>query len=141
MDEIIETLEKELLNDYEDDFLLCLKYPLTDRIISKLLVGKKVVKFMKFDGLQNPKMHVRKFQEEVMEYVHDRDMLTKLFLSSLKYDALKWYFSLPKKSIDKYEDSLHKFLKNLFFFNEKDLSINIKSLSYKKGASGIKHTP
>jgi len=41
MDERIEKLEKKLLNDDEDDFLLCLKSTLTDRIVSKLLVGKK----------------------------------------------------------------------------------------------------
>lgn len=55
----------------DNDFLFYLKYPLTNRIISKFLVGKKSVKFSKFDGLQDPKMNVRKFQEEAMEYVHD----------------------------------------------------------------------
>jgi len=34
-------------------------------------------------------MHVRKFQEEAIEFLHDRDMLAKLFSSSLKDDAFK----------------------------------------------------
>ena len=52
-------------------------------------------------------MHVIKFQEEVMEYAHNKDMLVKLFSHSLRDDALKWYFLLPEKSIDKYEDLMH----------------------------------
>lgn len=111
MDERIEKLENALLNDSEDDFLFCLKIPLIDRIISKLLVCKKSVQFTKFDGLEDPKMHDRKFQKEVMEYVYDRDMLAKLFLSSLKDDALKWYFSILEKSIDMYKYLIHNFLK------------------------------
>jgi len=67
------------------------------------------MKFTKFDGSKNPKMHVKKFKEEVMEYVHDQDMLAKLFLSSLKDDTLKWYYSLLKKSIDKYDNLIYNF--------------------------------
>jgi len=58
-------------------------------------------------------MHVRKFQEEAIAYVDDRYMLAKLFSSSLKDDALKWYFSLPKKSIDKYEDLIYIFFEKI----------------------------
>jgi len=72
--------------------LFYLKRPLTDRILAKVLTGKKSIKFTKFDGLQDPQMNVRKFQEEAMEYMHDRDMLAKLFSHSLKDEALKWYF-------------------------------------------------
>ena len=44
-------------------------------------------------------MHVKKFQEEDMEYAHDKDMLAKLFYHSLRYDVLKWYFNLSKKTL------------------------------------------
>jgi len=54
-------LEIELLNDNTDDFLFFLKCPLTDRIISKVLNGKKSIKFTNFYGLQYLKMHVIKF--------------------------------------------------------------------------------
>jgi len=54
-----------------------------------LLIGKKSVKFTNFDGFQDPKMHVKSFQEKAMEYVHDQDMLVKLFSISLEDDALK----------------------------------------------------
>jgi len=44
--ERIEKLEKELQVDNEEDFLFCLKCPLIDRIVSKLLISKKSVKFI-----------------------------------------------------------------------------------------------
>lgn len=73
--------------------MLCLKYPLSDRIISRVYTGKKSIKFTKFNsGLKDPKMHVRKFQQEAITFLHDHDMLAKLFSSSLKDDALKWCF-------------------------------------------------
>jgi len=46
-------------------------------------------------------------------------MLAKLFSSSLKDDVLKWYFSLPQKSIDKYEDLVLQFIAN-FKYNIQD---------------------
>jgi len=78
----------------EDDFLSCLKRPLTARILDKIIPRKKSVKCTKFNGMKDPKMHVRKLQEETIEYMHDRDLLAKLFSHSLKDDALKWYFHL-----------------------------------------------
>lgn len=42
-------------------------------------------------------MHVRKFQEEAMKYVHDKDMFGKLFSHSIKDDALKWNFIFLEK--------------------------------------------
>lgn len=99
-----------MLVDKDDEFSFCLKWPLTDRIISKVFTRKNSIKFTKFTSLQDPKLHVIKFQEEVMEYGHDKDMLAKLFSHSLKDDALKWYFLLPKKNIYKYEDLIHQFL-------------------------------
>jgi len=75
-----------------------------------MITRKKNFKFTTFYGSQDPKMHVRKFQEEVMEYMHDRDLLARLFSHSLKNDALKWYFLLPEKSIDRYEDFFNQFL-------------------------------
>ena len=76
----------------EYDFLSCLKRPLTTRIIAKVIPRKKSVKFTKFDGIQDPKMHVHKFHEDAIEYMHDQYLLAKLFSYSLKDEALKWYF-------------------------------------------------
>jgi len=39
-------------------------------------------------------------------------MLEKLFSHNLKNDALKWYFTLHEKSIDKYENLVHNVLNN-----------------------------
>ena len=91
----------------EDDFLSCLKIPLTARILAKIILGKKSIKFTKFDGMQDPRMHVCKFHEEAIEYMHDQDLLAKLFSYSLKDESLKWYFWLPKSSIDRYEDLIY----------------------------------
>lgn len=44
------------------DLLSCLKHPLSDRIMSKLFVGKKRLKFTKFDGFKDPKMYFQIFQ-------------------------------------------------------------------------------
>ena len=62
--------------------------------------------------MQDPKMHVREFQEEAIEYIHDRDLLAKLFSYSLRDQALNWYFQLPESSINKYEDLIKVFLHN-----------------------------
>jgi len=76
----------------EDDFLSYLKRPLTARVLTKIIIGKKSVNFTKFDGMQDHKMHVHKFHEEAMEYMHDQDFLANLFSHSMKDKALKWYF-------------------------------------------------
>ena len=72
----------------EDDFLSYLKRPLTARILAKIILGKLSIKFTKFDGMQDPKMHVKKFKEEAIEYEHNRDLLAKLFSHSMKDDVL-----------------------------------------------------
>jgi len=89
--------QQELFCDDDDDFLFYLKRLLIDTILSKPLIGKKSIKFTKFDGLQDPKMHVIRFQYEALEYMHDKDLLAKLFSHSLKDVALKLYFLLPEK--------------------------------------------
>lgn len=66
--------------------------------------------------MQDPKMYVRKFQEEIIEYIHDTDLLAKLFSHSLKDEARKWYFQLPKNSIDRHESLIHVFL-HTFSYN------------------------
>lgn len=60
-------------------------------------------------------MHVRKFQEEAIEYIHDRYLLAKLFSYSLKDEALKGYFQLHENSIDRYEDLIHIYLHNFSY--------------------------
>ena len=60
--------------------------------------------------MQDPKMHVHKFQKEAIEYKYDIDLLAKLFSHSLKDEALKWYYQLPKSSINKFEDLICIFL-------------------------------
>lgn len=59
LQERIEKLEAQYKND-NDDYLFLLKSPLSDRIYYKVLICKKSVKFSKFDGSQDLKIHVRK---------------------------------------------------------------------------------
>lgn len=65
-------------------------------MLAKIVQRKKSINFTKFDGMQDTNMHVIKFQEEAIEYDHNGDLLAKLFPHSLKDEALKWYFQLPK---------------------------------------------
>jgi len=51
-------------------------------------------------------------------------MLTKLFLTNFKDDALKWYLSLLEKSIDKYEDLILQCIAN-FKYNNIGLNLRI----------------
>lgn len=106
----------------EDDFLCCLNRPLTDRILDKILPGKKSIKFTKFDGMKDP-----------IEYMHDRDLLAKLFSHGLKDDAIKWYFHLPKNNIDRYKYLIHLFLQNFRY--------NIAEKVYFKDLCKIKQLP
>lgn len=94
---MIKKIENKLIND-DDDYFLYLKIPLYDKITWQFWNGKKNIKFSTFHGSQDSKMHVRKFQE-VIEFVHDYDMLAKLFSHSLNDDALKWYFTISKKKV------------------------------------------
>ena len=78
-------------------------------------------------------MHRKKFQEEAIEYEHDRDLLTNLFPHSLKDEALKLYFQLPKNNIDRYEDFIHLFLH--------EFGYNILEKFYFKDLCKIKQLP
>lgn len=60
--------------------------------------------------MQDLMMHVHKFQDGAIEYMHGTYLLAKLFSHSLKDEALKWYYQLSKSSIDKIEDLIHIFL-------------------------------
>lgn len=104
------TLASQTIVSDEDDFLSYLKRPLTTRFLAKVLLGKKSVKFTRFYGIQDPRMHVHKFQEEAIEYMNDRDLLAKLFSYSFKDEAIKWYLQLLESIIDRYEDLIRLFL-------------------------------
>jgi len=55
-------------------------------------------------------MHVHKFEEEAIEYMHDIDLLAKLFSHSSKDEALKQYYQLFGSSINMFKDLIHIFL-------------------------------
>lgn len=42
--------------------------------------------------MEDPRVHVHRSQEESITYMHDIDLLAKLFSHSLRYQALNWYF-------------------------------------------------
>lgn len=48
-------------------------------------------------------MHIREYEEDVIKYINNEDMLSKLFYNSLKNEALKWHFSILERSMDSYK--------------------------------------
>lgn len=96
-----------------------LKRPLCYKITCKILNNKMSLKFLKFDGSQDANMYVHKLQEEAIEFVHNHDMLAKLFSHCLKDGELKWYFTILEKSIDSYEYLIYLFIEN-FTYNIKE---------------------
>lgn len=78
-------------------------------------------------------MHVCRFQDEAIAYVHDKDLLAKLFSYSLRDQALNWYFHLLESSIDRYKDLIKVFLHNYGY--------NITEKVYLKDFCKIKQLP
>ncbi|XP_071918747.1 uncharacterized protein [Coffea arabica] len=62
------------------------------------LLGFKIPKFNKYNGIGNPKTHLRLFANKLEKPVDDENLLIHLFPESLEGDALDWYSNLkPKK--------------------------------------------
>ncbi|XP_070018246.1 uncharacterized protein [Nicotiana sylvestris] len=64
----------------------------------KLPEGYKPPKFEMFDGTGNPRVHLRTYCDKLIGVGKDKKIRMKLFMRSLKGDALYWYISQdPKK--------------------------------------------
>ncbi|XP_070011035.1 uncharacterized protein [Nicotiana sylvestris] len=60
--------------------------------------GYKPPKFKMFDGIKDPKVHLRTYYDKLVGVGKDERTRMKLFMRSLKGDALSWYISQdPKK--------------------------------------------
>ena len=84
------------------------------------LAGKYIHQICRL--LLHIKIDIIRFQEDEIDYVNDLNMLAKLFSHSMKDDALKWYFTIPKRSVDSYESLVLLFIKN-FKYNIKEKSL------------------
>ncbi|XP_070024979.1 uncharacterized protein [Nicotiana sylvestris] len=64
----------------------------------ELLEGYKPHKFEMFDGTGDPRVHLRTYYDKLVGVGKDERICMKLFMRSLKGDALSWYISQdPKK--------------------------------------------
>ena len=60
--------------------------------------GYKPPKFEMFDGTGDPRVHLRTYYDKLVGVGKDEKIRMKLFMRSLKGDALSWYISQdPKK--------------------------------------------
>ena len=57
----------------------------------QLPLGFKAPKFSKYDGIKNPKTHLRMLTNKLGKPVDDENLPVHLFSESLKGDALNWY--------------------------------------------------
>ena len=62
--------------------------------------GYQPLKFLQFDGKDNPKQHVVHFIKKCNNAGTDSDLMVKQFIRTMKGIAFDWYTNLEPKSID-----------------------------------------
>ncbi|XP_071905959.1 uncharacterized protein [Coffea arabica] len=85
-----QVLNKQGVLDYDE---LCL-FPNV-----QLPEGFKTPKFNKYDGMGNPKTHLRLFANKLGKPVDDENLPLRLFPESLEGDALDWYSNLKPEDL------------------------------------------
>ncbi|XP_027158403.1 uncharacterized protein LOC113760025 [Coffea eugenioides] len=65
----------------------------------QLPMGFKTPKFNKYDGMGNPKTHLRMFANKLGKPIDDENLPVRLFLESLEGDALDWYSNLKPEDM------------------------------------------
>ncbi|XP_070039307.1 uncharacterized protein [Nicotiana tomentosiformis] len=58
-----------------------------------MLEGYKPPKFEMFDGTGDPKVHLRTYCDKLVRVGKNEQIHMKLFMQSLRVDALSWYIS------------------------------------------------
>lgn len=72
------------------------------RIKEYIMDTNKSLKFTKYEHHEDPRLHMKKFEDEVLVITLDRDLHAKLFPLTLKGSSLKWFNNLPHNSIQDY---------------------------------------
>ncbi|XP_071940269.1 uncharacterized protein [Coffea arabica] len=70
----------------------------------QLPVGFKTPKFIKYDGTENSKTHLRMFTNKLGRPIDDENLPVRLFFESLEGDALDWYSNLKLKDMRSWMD-------------------------------------
>ncbi|XP_071912359.1 uncharacterized protein [Coffea arabica] len=81
----------------------------------QLPLGFKTPKFSKYDGIGNPKTHLKMFTNKLGKPVDDENLPMRLFLESLEGDALDWYSNLKSEEVKTWLDLSTAFVKQYEF--------------------------
>lgn len=57
----------------------------------------------KYDGLLDPKTHIKAYLTKADTFYENFEVHCRLFPSTFKGLALEWYYSFPKNSIDSFD--------------------------------------
>ena len=61
------------------------------------------INFTKYNGTNDPRMHIIIFEELACSHLLDTDMLARLFPSNLGKEVSEWFYSLEDQSITSYD--------------------------------------
>ncbi|XP_071936374.1 uncharacterized protein [Coffea arabica] len=81
----------------------------------QLPLGFKTPKFSKYDGTENPKMHLKMFANKLGKPMDDENLAMHLFSESLEGDALNWYSNLKSGEVKIWLDLSTAFVKQYEF--------------------------
>ncbi|XP_071913977.1 uncharacterized protein [Coffea arabica] len=81
----------------------------------QLPLGFKTPKFSKYDGIGNPKTHLKMFANKLGKPVDDENLPMRLFPESLEGDALDWYSNLKSGEVKTWLDLSTAFVKQYEF--------------------------
>jgi len=97
-------LHNEKADKYETE-----NHPLCTRIRRRTWEGEDIT-FSKYDGINDPRMHITIFEEAACCHLYDEDMLARLFQLSLGEEASEWFYELKDQSITSYRQLKQEFL-------------------------------
>ena len=83
---------------------------------AKLPEGYKLPKFEMFNGIGDPKAHLRMYCDKLVGVGRDERILMKLFMRSLTGEALSWYIEQDSRKWVEWVDMATDFM-NRFGFN------------------------
>ncbi|XP_070002718.1 uncharacterized protein [Nicotiana sylvestris] len=84
----------------------------------ELLEGYKPPKFEMFDGTGNPRVHLRMYCDKLVGVGRDEKIRMKMFMRSLKGDALSWYISQDAKKWTSWVNMASDFMDQFRFNTE-----------------------
>ncbi|XP_070029685.1 uncharacterized protein [Nicotiana sylvestris] len=89
----------------------------------ELSEGYKPLKFEMFDGMGDPKVHLRTYYDKLVGVRKDERIRMKLFMRSLTGDALSWYISRNPKKWANWVSMASEFMDRFRFNTENALDV------------------